>query len=117
MGVSRKLVHALHLYSADGMGGFIEEFVPSLAVEGNMTVVSIPIAEYGDRRLVSFRSHHLLRDDDLFILIITHTHRLKHSNVAFSRSWLLKTYSLYLIDISKFIIDEQINCMHWHCNL
>lgn len=50
MGLSRKLADTLHLYSMDGMGGFIEEFVPSLAVEADMTVVSIPIREFGDHR-------------------------------------------------------------------
>ena len=40
----------MHKWSVDGVGGFIEEFIPTLAIETHQTVVSVPVAlYYGDR--------------------------------------------------------------------
>ena len=49
-GLSRALGEKLHLHAVEGLGGHIEEFIPSLAKESGMSVVSIPIPLFnGDR--------------------------------------------------------------------
>lgn len=52
-GMSRKLADTLHLYAMDGMGGHIEEFIPTMAKESHLSVVSIPISSFvNDRFLI-----------------------------------------------------------------
>ena len=41
--MSKKLGSTMHTYSMEGLGGYIEEFVPTLAKETGLKVVSVPV--------------------------------------------------------------------------
>ena len=48
--MSSRLSAKLHAYAREGYGGHIEEFVPTLAKESGLRVVSVPIPLFvGDR--------------------------------------------------------------------
>ena len=49
-GMSRKLGSLMHSYSLEGLGGYIEEFVPTLAKESGLRVVSVPVPLFGGDR-------------------------------------------------------------------
>ena len=46
-GVSRQYVDVLHEHSVEGNGGYIEEFILTLAVEEKMSVVAVPLPGFG----------------------------------------------------------------------
>ena len=46
-GISRLYADILHVYSVDGVGGYIEEFLITLAVEEELDIVSMPFPEFG----------------------------------------------------------------------
>lgn len=41
--MSKKYGESLHNYAMEGLGGYIEEFIPTMAKEVGLTVVSVPI--------------------------------------------------------------------------
>lgn len=50
MGWSRTFAHTLHDWSVDGKGGYLEEYIPSLAYANNLTTVGILVDQfYGER--------------------------------------------------------------------
>ena len=42
-GMSKRMGSTLHSYSMEGLGGYVEEFVPTLAKEAGLKVVSVPV--------------------------------------------------------------------------
>ncbi|KAL0026186.1 hypothetical protein WJX79_010712 [Trebouxia sp. C0005] len=48
-GMSRQYIDILHELSIEGNGGFVEDFVATMAVEEKLSIVSMPYAEYGGR--------------------------------------------------------------------
>lgn len=48
-GMSRKYSEMIHSYAVEGIGGYIEEFVPSMAKETNLSVVSVPVSMFDER--------------------------------------------------------------------
>lgn len=46
-GMSRQYVDILHEHSVEGNGGYVEDFVATLAIEEKLSIVSMPPAEFG----------------------------------------------------------------------
>ena len=46
-GMSRQYIDILHELSKEGNSGYVEDFIATMAVEENLSIVSIPHAEYG----------------------------------------------------------------------
>lgn len=46
-GMSRQYIDILHELSVEGNGGYVEDFIATMAVEEKLSIVSMPHAEYG----------------------------------------------------------------------
>ena len=46
-GMSRQYSEILHEHSVEGNGGFVEDFVATMAIEERLSIVSVPPAEFG----------------------------------------------------------------------